>query len=69
MHADSDVFSGIIADIDAEYRNISKMTIARGKFYKYLRMTINYSFPGKFKLSMVEYIVNMPENIPEDMKG
>ena len=69
LHANSDVFYGIISDIDAEYRKFSRMTIARGKFYKYLMMTINYSFPGNFKLSMVEHVVKMLENVPEDMKG
>ena len=35
------VISGILADIDAKYRRIEKMTITRGKMHKYLRMTID----------------------------
>ena len=35
------------------------MTITQGKVYKYLRMTIDYSFPGKVIFSMVEYIGKM----------
>ena len=32
-------------------------------------MTINYSSTGEVKFSMVKYIGNMPENIPEEIKG
>ena len=38
---DPAVISRILADIDAEYGKIAKMTITRGKVHKYLRMTID----------------------------
>ena len=53
-HVDSDIVSSITADIDTEYGKITKMTITRGKIHKYLRMTIDYSYPVKVILSMVD---------------
>ena len=44
QHVDYGVISCVIADIDAEYENITKMIITRGKIHKYLGMTINYSY-------------------------
>ena len=45
------------------------MTITRGKIHKYLGATGDYSSPGKVIFYMVDYIVNMLDQIPEDMKG
>ena len=53
-HVDSYIVSSVLADIDAEYGKIYKMTITRGNIHKYLGMAINYSYPGKEKLSMVD---------------
>ena len=40
-HVGPAVVSGVLADIDAEYVKIAKMTIMRGKVHKYLGMTID----------------------------
>ena len=53
---DSNIVSSVLSEIDALYRKISEMTIMWGKIHKYLGMTINYFFPGKVVLSMVNYI-------------
>ena len=50
------VVSSVIADIDTEYGNTAKMTITRGKVYKYLGMNIDYSSPGMVIFSMIDYI-------------
>ena len=55
-NVDPAVVSSVLADIDAEYGMIAKMTITRGKVHKYLGMTIDYSSPGKLILSMIDYI-------------
>ena len=49
-HVDPDVIFSVLADIDAEYGKIAKMTITRVKVNKYLGMTIDYSSPGKLIL-------------------
>ena len=63
------IISSIISVFGVEYGNIEKMTITWGKIHKFLMMTINYSLPGKLKLSMVNYIGKMIDDIPEDMRG
>ena len=68
-HVDPAFISSVLADIDTEYGNISKMTITRGKVHKYLGMTIDYSSPGKLIFSMIDYIGKNLEDITEDMKG
>ena len=50
-HVEPTVISSILADIDAEYGNIT-----RGKVHKYISMTIDYSLPGKLILLMIDYI-------------
>ena len=45
------------------------MTITRGKVHKYPGMTIDYYSQGKVIFSMVYYIENKLDEIPEDMKG
>ena len=69
LHVDPVIFSNILADIDAEYGKIEKMTIMRGKIHKYLGMTIDYYSPGKVIFYMVEYIRKMLDDIPEYTKG
>ena len=46
-HVDSDIISSFLADIDAEYGKIAKMTITWGKIRKYLSMTIDCYSPEK----------------------
>ena len=64
FHVDSGIVSSVLSDIDTEYGEIVKMTITRGKIHNYLRMTINYSSPGKLNLFMVNYIGKMIDYIP-----
>ena len=68
-HVEPAVFFSILAEIDAEYGRITKMTIMWGNVHRYLRMTIYSSSTGKLIFLMVDYIGNMLDDIPEDMKG
>ena len=45
------------------------MTSMQGKIKNYLGMIINYSSPGKVIFYMVDYIVNMINDILEYMRG
>ena len=40
-HVDPAIISRVLADIDAEYGEIFKISITGGKFHKYLGMTID----------------------------
>ena len=68
-HVDPEIVTSAPSGIDAEYGKIANRTIAQGKIQKYLRMTIDYSSPGKLIFSMVDYILKMLDDIPEYMKG
>ena len=68
-HLDSDTVSSVLADIDAEYGNIAKMTRTRGKIHKYLGMTIYHSLPWKVIFSMFNYIGTIIYDIPEGIRG
>ena len=63
------IVSRILADIDAEYGKIAKMTITQGKVHKYLGMTICYSSHGKVIFSMIHYIRKILDHIPEEMNS
>ena len=63
-HVDPAVVSRILADIDAEYGKIAKMTNTRGKVHKYLGVTIDYSLPSKLIFLMVGCVVNILDGIP-----
>ena len=69
LHVDSNIVSCHLADIDTEYGNIAKMTITQDNIHKDIGMTINQSSLGKVTFSMVNYIGNILDNIPEYMKG
>ena len=68
-HVDPAVIYSFLADIDGEYGRITKMIITQGKVHKYLRMTIDYSYPGKVIFLKINYIRKILDNIPEDTKG
>ena len=63
-HVDSKIVSGILSDIETEYGNIAKMTIAKGEIHKYIGVTIDYSSSGKVKLFMTNYIGKIIGEIP-----
>ena len=52
-HVKPTIVSGVLADIDAEYGKIAKITITQGKVHKYVGMSIDYSSPGKVIFSMI----------------
>jgi hypothetical protein len=68
-HQDTDVVTSTIARIGAEFGKEAPLTINRGKVHDYLGMRIDYSEPGKVKVTMVDYIDNMLSELPDDMEG
>ena len=69
LHVDSNIVSGVLADIDSEYGKIAETTITWGKIQIYLGMTIDYYSPVKVMFSMVNYIRNILDDNPEDIKS
>ena len=54
--------------IRSVYVRESPLTVNSGKFHKYLGITIDFSEKGKVKFTMYDYIANILEELPEDMK-
>ena len=64
-HVGYDIVFSVLSKIDAEYENIAKMTITRGKTHKFPRMTIDYYSLGKVNSYMIELIGNIMNATPE----
>ena len=68
-HADENVVTEIIEKIQHEFGQESPITVTRGKKHDYLGMEIDFSTVGKVIFTMVNYIDEMLEELPEDMGG
>jgi hypothetical protein len=60
-HRKKTVMDRMIGYLQQEYESIFEdgsgaMTVSRGKIHKYLGMTLDYSFPGQFKSTMLYYV-------------
>jgi hypothetical protein len=63
------VVSSIIELIRAEFGKEAPFTETRGKKHEYLGMTLDFTFPGKAKIYMTDYIKNILNEVPGDMDG
>jgi Reverse transcriptase (RNA-dependent DNA polymerase) len=68
-HESADVVTNIINLLEKEFGKEAPLTQTRGKVHEYLGMTIDFSEDGKVKFSMLDYVKNMLDNLPEDMLG
>ena len=53
LHIDSNISLAFLLKLTQNKVKFAKMTIKQGNIKKYLRMTIDYSFPDKLILSLV----------------
>jgi hypothetical protein len=67
-HVEPKVVTTILALINEEYGEETPLTVTRGRAHDYLGMTINFSTPGRVQFIMIEYITDILDNLPEDMK-
>jgi hypothetical protein len=63
------VLDEVINKLNDEFGTIKKLAASYGKIHEYLGMTIDYSEDGKVKLTMYDYLEDILEESPEDMKG
>ena len=54
--------------IQAEYGQVKDVTVTRGKRHVYLGMTLDYSSEGEVKVDMVDYVKEMVNGFPEELK-
>ena len=55
--------------IEAEFGKEAPLTKTRGNIHEYLGMTIDFSIDGKVRFSMIDYVLGMLDELPEDMNG
>jgi hypothetical protein len=68
-HADADVVTKTLVLINEEYGKETPLTVTRGLMHDYLGMTIDYSYQGQVRFTMFDYIANMLDALPDNMKG
>ena len=68
-HVDPDMVTEVIEQFELEFGAEVLLTKMRGKVHEYLGMVIDYSTPGKAKFSMVDYVKDMLDELPENMSG
>ena len=68
-HVSKDVVMNVIDHLDHEFGQEVPLAISQGKVHDYLGMTLDFSEPGKVKVSMLDYIEHMLEELLESMDG
>ena len=68
-HVSADTVTDVIKTIDDEFGKEAPITVHRGKVQDYLGMTLDFNTKGKAKIKMIDYLENMLEDLPADMRG
>jgi hypothetical protein len=68
-HVSADAVTGVIKGLQEKYGKEAPLTINRGKIHEYLGITLDYSIKGKVRITMYDYIDDVLEEVPADMKG
>jgi hypothetical protein len=68
-HVDAEIVTIIIDMLEKEFGKEAPLTKTRGKIHEYLGMTIDFTESRKVRFSMIDYIKNMLDALPEDMNG
>jgi hypothetical protein len=68
-HVDPRVVDRVLEDINEKYGKEAPITVTRGKVHDYLGMTFDYQEDGVVKVTMIDYINKMLEDLPADMDG
>jgi len=63
-HVDPKVNDEFAKWLNDKYGSIKPCTIVRGKKHRYLGMLLDFSYPGKVKIRMDEYVEKMIEEFP-----
>jgi hypothetical protein len=67
-HVDSNVNTDLLDQLNQRYGTVTPLVITRGKIHEYLGMTLDFSKVGKCVIRMDDYVANLLEAVPDDMK-
>ena len=68
-HSEERVVADIIAELNSEFGKVAELTGKIARVHEYLGMTIDYSDTGVVKFSMIDYLKDIVDNIPEHLKS
>jgi hypothetical protein len=68
-HINEKVNTLVIKLIDSEFGNEAPLTVTRGKIHEYLGMTLDYTEKGKVETKMLDYLLRIFEDLPEEFAG
>ena len=68
-HVEPDVVSTVIEMLKQEFGKEAPLSITRGKVHDYLVMVLDFSDPGKVKITMPDYVEGVLDELPADMDG
>ena len=68
-HVDSDVVTSVLEKIDSINGKVYPITLTMVELHDYLGMKIDFIEKVKIKFSEIDYINNILEGIPDDMKS
>jgi hypothetical protein len=68
-HVDKKVVDTVIDLLNSEFGKETPLSVVHGKEHDYLGMHIDYTIPGKVKITMIDYIERMLKELPDDMGG
>ena len=68
-HVSPEVVNDITQKFEDVFGQEAPLTKTQGKIHEYVGMNIDFSETGKVKFTMVDYIKEMLEELPEDMSG
>jgi hypothetical protein len=68
-HVDSAVVDEIIAHLSDEFGYVAPLSVHCGKKHDYLGMQLDFSTPSKIRITMIDCIKKILDEMPADMKG
>ena len=68
-HVDKKVVEAVLELLNSEFGKETPLRVVHGKVHNYLGMRIDYTIPGKVKITMIDYIESMLKELTDDMNG
>jgi uncharacterized protein YeaC (DUF1315 family) len=68
-HVDQQVLENLLNRLNERFGKEQELSVTRGNKHDYLGMTIDYSTSGRVQFTMLDYIDNMLNELPDDMSG
>ena len=68
-HKDPKVVDKVLAMLNKEFGKEAPLTVTRGLIHDYVGMTIDYTEKGNVKFTMFDYLEEILQNLPDELKG